>query len=71
MGALKLVGFVDDRAESDNPCWQFYVQELDQPQKAKGPKAETNGTQNWQASINTNSAEPVPFDDDLTEAFGA
>jgi len=46
LGALKLVGFVDDRAESDNPCWQFYVQELDQPQKAKGPKAETNGTQN-------------------------
>ena len=70
-GALKLIGFVDDKAESDNPCWQFYVQEPDPSRNADRPTAETNGTRDWQAPIKTNGAKPAPFDNDFTEAFGA
>ncbi len=66
-GALKLIGFLDENAESTNPCWQFYVQRPDdQPQRtSRKAKAEANANADWQASINGDSAEPPPFDDKI------
>ncbi len=70
-GALKLIGFLDENGESSNPCWQFYVQEPDDQPQRTSRKAKANANADWQAPINTNGAEPIPFDDDLTDVFGA
>lgn len=47
-GALKLIGFLDQKAESHDPCWQFFVQEQDKPKQPT-----TNGARDHQATLST------------------
>ena len=70
LGAMKLIGFLDENAESTNPCWQFYVQQPDDQPQRTSRKAKAEANADWPAPINGNGAAPPPFDDELSDVLG-